>query len=134
MDTSYAFYQTTVDPTPVTEIESLKVEISSLNKILQSKSNLVTQYRSMHDAVKSFMFENWDTSDPQDVITSIADLLEIELTRTVEFSGTINIRGSVDLPIHMDSDDIAEKMIVDIASSSDYDGIIDIESIDVEVE
>lgn len=133
MDTSYAFYHTTVDPAPVTEIESLKAEISKLNTILQYNNNRMNQYKSMHSDVKSFMFENWDTSDPQDVITSIADLLEIELTRTVEFSGTINIRGSVGLPIDMDSDDIAEKMIVDIASSPDYDGIIDIESIDVEV-
>jgi len=76
------------------------------NNILQSKIN----------TAKDIILEAYEMSDDQETLQSIAEALGIELTRDIEFTATVEVRGTVTLNLLEDYDletEITDALYVD---------------------
>ena len=62
-----------------------------------------SMYASKIDAVKDIITESYGDSDDQETLRSIAEALDIELTRDVEWSATIEVSGTITFNL-LDSD------------------------------
>ncbi len=73
------------------------------------------------NTVKDIISEVYADSDDQDTLRSIAEALNIELTRTVEFTATIEVSGTIDLNLLEDYDfetEITDNLYVDSQSGN----------------
>jgi hypothetical protein len=73
------------------------------------------------NTVKDIISEAYADSDDQDTLRSIAEALNIELTRTVEFTATIEVSGTIDLNLLEDYDfetEITDNLYVDSQSGN----------------
>jgi len=93
------------------------------------KRNAVLQDKI--DAVKDIITEAYGDSDDQETLRSIAEALDIALTRTIEWSATIEVSGTMELDLLEDSDTDVEQEIYDNLSVDTNHG--NIEVIDQEV-
>jgi hypothetical protein len=86
----------------------------------QSQKN-VTTLQSKIDTVKDIILEAYADSDDQETLASIAEALDIELTKTVEWTATIEVSGTIDLSLTEDYDletEIMENLYVDSQSGN----------------
>ena len=83
------------------------------------------------DAVKEIIGEAYADSDDQETLRAIAEALDIELTRTVEWSATIEVSGTITLDLLADSDTDVEQEIYDNLYVDSQNGQIEI--VDTEV-
>jgi hypothetical protein len=67
----------------------------------QKQANM---YLSKIDAVKEIICEAYADSGDQDTLREIAEALDIELKRTIEWSATIEVSGTMDIDILEDVD------------------------------
>ena len=93
------------------------------------KRNAVLQDKI--DAVKDIITEAYGDSDDQETLRSIAEALDIALTRTIEWSATIEVSGTMELDLLEDSDTDVESEIYDNLTVDSNHG--NIEVIDQEV-
>ena len=93
------------------------------------KRNAVLQDKI--DAVKDIITEAYGDSDDQETLRSIAEALDIALTRTIEWSATIEVSGTMDLDLLEDSDTDVESEIYENLHVDSQNG--NIEVIDSEV-
>ena len=93
------------------------------------KRNAVLQDKI--DAVKDIITEAYGDSDDQETLRSIAEALDIALTRTIEWSATIEVSGTMELDLLEDSDTDVESEIYDNLHVDSQNG--NIEVIDTEV-
>jgi hypothetical protein len=91
----------------------------------------VTTLLSQIDAVKDIITEAYGDSEDQETLRSIAEALDIALTRTVEWSATIEVSGTMDLDLLADYDTDVESEIYDNLTVDTNNG--NIEVIDQEV-
>ncbi len=73
-------------------------------------------YTSQIDSVKDIIVESYAESEDQETLRSIAEALNIELTRTVEWSATIEVSGTMEVDILEDVDieqEIYDNLYVD---------------------
>jgi len=73
-------------------------------------------YTSQIDSVKDIIVEAYAESEDQETLRSIAEALNIELTRTVEWSATIEVSGTMDVDLLEDVDieqEIYDNLYVD---------------------
>ena len=91
----------------------------------------VTTLLSQIDAVKDIITEAYGNSEDQETLRSIAEALDIALTRTVEWSATIEVSGTMDLDLLADYDTDVESEIYDNLTVDANNG--NIEVIDQEV-
>jgi len=94
----------------------------------QKQANM---YSSKIDTVKDIITEAYADSDDQETLRSIAEALDIELTRTVEWSATIEVSGTLELDLLADYDTDVESEIYDNLNVDSQNG--NIEVIDQEV-
>jgi len=94
----------------------------------QKQANL---YASKIDVAKDIITEAYADSDDQETLRSIAEALDIELTRTVEWSATIEVSGTIELDLLADSDTDIEQEIYDNLYVDSQNGQIEI--VDTEV-
>ena len=81
------------------------------------KSNAVLQDKINN--AKDIIAEAYPDSQDQDTLRSIAEALGIELTRTVEWTATIEVSGSIELDLLEDyelEDEITDNLYVDSQS------------------
>ena len=90
-----------------------------------------SMYASKIDAAKDIITEAYGDSDDQETLRSIAEALDIELTRTVEWSATIEVSGTIELDLLADSDTDVEQEIYDNLYVESQNGNIEI--VDTEV-
>jgi len=83
------------------------------------------------DTVKDIITEAYADSDDQETLRSIAEALDIELTRTVEWSATIEVSGTLELDLLGDYDTDVEQEIYDNLNVDSQNG--NIEVVDQEV-
>jgi len=102
----------------------------SLHNGRQSQKQ-VNMYLSKIDSVKDIITEAYADSDDQDTLRSIAEALDIELTRDVEWSATIEVSGTIQLDLLADSDTDIESEIYDNLYVESQNGNIEI--VDTEV-
>ena len=94
----------------------------------QKQANM---YVSKIDTVKDIITEAYADSDDQETLRSIAEALDIELTRDVEWSATIEVSGTIQLDLLADSDTDVEQEIYDNLYVDSQNGNIEI--VDTEV-
>jgi hypothetical protein len=94
----------------------------------QKQANM---YLSKIDSVKDIITEAYANSDDQDTLRSIAEALDIELTRTVEWSATIEVSGTMELDLLADYDTDVEQEMYDNLYVESQNGNIEI--VDTEV-
>ena len=94
-----------------------------------SKHNAVLH--SKIDTVKDIITEAYGDSDDQETLRAIAEALDIALTRTIEWSATIEVSGTMELDLLEDSDTDVESEIYDNLNVDSNHG--NIEVIDQEV-
>ena len=102
----------------------------SLHNGRQSQKQ-VNMYLSKIDSVKDIITEAYADSDDQETLRSIAEALDIELTRDVEWSATIEVSGTIQLDLLADSDTDVESEIYDNLYVESQNGNIEI--VDTEV-
>jgi len=102
----------------------------SLHNGRQSQKQ-ASMYASKIDAVKDIITEAYADSDDQETLRSIAEALDIELTRTVEWSATIEVSGTIELDLLADYDTDVESEIYENLSVDSQNG--NIEVVDQEV-
>ena len=91
----------------------------------------VNLYLSKIDTVKDIITEAYGDSDDQETLRAIAEALDIALTRTVEWSATIEVSGTMELDLLADYDTDVESEIYDNLTVDSQNG--NIEVIDTEV-
>ena len=91
----------------------------------------VSLYLSKIDTVKDIITEAYGDSEDQETLRSIAEALDIALTRTVEWSATIEVSGTIELDLLADYDTDVESEIYDNLTVDTNNG--NIEVIDQEV-
>lgn len=94
----------------------------------QKQSNL---YLSKINLVKDIITEAYADSDDQDTLRAIAEALDIALTRTVEWSATIEVSGTLELDLLSDYDTDVEQEVYDNLYVDSQSG--NIEVVDQEV-
>jgi hypothetical protein len=94
-----------------------------------SKHNAVLQGKI--DTVKDIITEAYAESEDQETLRAIAEALDIALTRTVEWSATIEVSGTIELDLLEDYETDVEQEIYDNLSVDTNHG--NIEVIDQEV-
>ena len=99
------------------------------NSRQNSKHNAVLQGKI--DSVKDIITEAYGDSDDQETLRSIAEALDIALNRTIEWSATIEVSGTMELDLLADYDTDVESEIYDNLSVDSQNG--NIEVIDTEV-
>ena len=87
-------------------------------------------YESNVNTVKDIILEAFADSDDQDTLRAIAEALNIELTRTVEFSATMYVTGSIEVDLLDDFD--LESELSDQLQVSAWGGHIEVEDYHVE--
>jgi hypothetical protein len=79
----------------------------------QKQANL---YSSQIDSVKDIIVEAYAESEDQETLRTIAETLNIELTRTIEWSATIEVSGTMEVDLLEDVDieqEIYDNLYVD---------------------
>jgi hypothetical protein len=97
----------------------------------RTNSKLVQVLHSKVNLVKDIITEAYADSDDQETLRSIAEALDIELTRTVDWSATIEVSGTIELDLLADSDTDVEQEIYDNLYVDSQNGNIEI--VDTEV-
>jgi hypothetical protein len=97
----------------------------------RQSQKVVNSLQSKIDTVKDIITEAYADSDDQETLRSIAETLDIELTRTVEWSATIEVSGTLELDLLADYDTDVEQEIYDNLTVDSQNG--NIEVIDTEV-
>ena len=82
------------------------------------------------DSVKEIILEAYADSQDQDTLRSIAEALDISLTRTIEWSATMYVSGSMDVDLLEDFD--LESELSDNLQVSAWSGDIEVEEYHVE--
>ena len=88
----------------------------------QKQANM---YLSKIDTVKDIITEAYADSDDQDTLRAIAEALDIELTREVEWSATIEVRGTISVDL-LEGDVDVEQEIYDNLYVESQNGNIEI--------
>ena len=94
----------------------------------QKQANM---YLSKIDTVRDIITEAYADSDDQETLRAIAEALDISLNRTIEWSATIEVSGTMELDLLADYDTDVEQEIYDNLSVDSQNG--NIEVIDQEV-
>jgi hypothetical protein len=97
----------------------------------RTNSKLVQALNSKIDSVRDIITEAYGDSDDQETLRSIAEALDIALTRDVEWSATIEVSGTIQLDLLADSDTDVEQEIYDNLYVDSQNGNIEI--VDTEV-
>ena len=79
----------------------------------RQNSKTVLAIQNKIDSVKSIITDAYADSEDQDTLRSIAEALDIELTRTVEFTATVEVTGTIELDLLSDYDVDVESEVMD---------------------
>ena len=97
----------------------------------RNNSKAVNNIQNRVGVVSDIITEAYADSDDQETLRSIAEALEIPLTRSVEWSATIEVSGTIELDLLADSDTDIESEIYDNLYVDSQNGQIEI--VDTEV-
>jgi hypothetical protein len=97
----------------------------------RNNSKAINNIQNRVGLVSDIITEAYADSDDQETLRSIAEALEIPLTRSVEWSATIEVSGTIELDLLADSDTDIESEIYDNLYVDSQNGNIEI--VDTEV-
>ena len=110
-----------------TKVASIEWDLHNARQT-QKTNNSLTNKISL---VKDIITEAYADSDDQETLRSIAEALDIELTRTVEWSATIEVSGTIELDLLADSDTDIESEIYDNLYVESQHGNIQVDDTEV---
>jgi hypothetical protein len=93
----------------------------------RQNSKVALQYQNKIDSVKSIIINSFPDSEDQDTLTEIAEALDIELTKEIQWSATISVSGVMQVPLGSDDfeTELADNLFVDSQNGdieiNDYD-------------
>lgn len=91
----------------------------------------VNTLNSNINSVRDIILETYANSDDQETLRAIAEVLGIELTRTVEWAATIEVSGTIELDLLADEDTDIESEITDAIYADSNHGNITIDDTEV---
>jgi len=97
----------------------------------RTNSKIASALTNKISLVKDIIVEAYSDSDDQETLRSIAEALDIELTRDVEWSATIEVSGTIQLDLLADSDTDIESEIYDNLYVESQNGNIEITDTEV---
>ena len=102
------FTSTTEIASLTTKVIELQSNLDSMTKKWEYQRNLVFSYRNKIDNVRNHIMDCYSIRGEigQD-LTGVAELLEIELTKHITGTMTIEVEFSADVPLDFDNDDIS---------------------------
>jgi len=83
------------------------------------------------NTVKDIITEAYGDSDDQETLRSIAEALSIPLTRTVEWTASIEVSGTIELDLLSDYDTDLESEITDNLFADSHNGNIEVGDVEV---
>jgi hypothetical protein len=92
----------------------------------RTNSKMIQVLNSKIDTVKDIITEAYADSDDQETLRSIAEALDIPLTRTVEWSASVEVSGTIELDLLSDYDTDIESEITDALYVEAQNGNIEI--------
>ena len=92
----------------------------------RTNSKMIQVLNSKIDTVKDIITEAYADSDDQETLRSIAEALYIPLTRTVEWSASVEVSGTIELDLLSDYDTDIESEITDALYVEAQNGNIEI--------
>ena len=93
----------------------------------RQNSKVALQLQNKIDSVKSIIINSFPDSEDQDTLTEIAEALDIELTKEIQWSATISVSGVMQVPLGSDDfeTELADNLFVDSQNGdieiNDYD-------------
>jgi len=90
----------------------------------------IDRFSSQIQTVKGIIIEAYEDSGDQDSLREIAEALDIQLTKTINWSATMYVSGSIDVDIFEDFD--LESELADNLQVSAWSGDIEVEDYSVE--
>lgn len=94
------------------------------------QKQLLTKSNSAVDTVRDIILEAYTDSEDQDTLRAIAEALDIQLTKTIEWSATMYVSGSMDIDLFEDFD--IESELSDNLQVSAWNGDIEVDEYHVE--
>ena len=110
-----------------TKVASLEWDLHNARQTQKTNGSLTNKI----SLVKDIITEAYADSDDQEILRSIAEALDIELTRTVEWSATIEVSGTIELDLLADSDTDIESEIYDNLYVESQHGNIQVDDTEV---
>jgi hypothetical protein len=110
-----------------TKVASLEWDLHNARQTQKTNGSLTNKI----SLVKDIITEAYADSDDQETLRSIAEALDIELTRTVEWSATIEVSGTIELDLLADSDTDIESEIYDNLYVESQHGNIQVDDTEV---
>jgi hypothetical protein len=110
-----------------TKVASLEWDLHNARQTKKTNGSLTNKI----SLVKDIITEAYADSDDQETLRSIAEALDIELTRTVEWSATIEVSGTIELDLLADSDTDIESEIYDNLYVESQHGNIQVDDTEV---
>jgi hypothetical protein len=109
------------------KVASLEWDLHNARQTQKTNGSLTNKI----SLVKDIITEAYADSDDQETLRSIAEALDIELTRTVEWSATIEVSGTIELDLLADSDTDIESEIYDNLYVESQHGNIQVDDTEV---
>jgi hypothetical protein len=109
------------------KVASLEWDLHNARQTQKTNGSLTNKI----SLVKDIITEAYADSDDQETLRSIAEALDIELTRTVEWSATIEVSGTIELDLLADSDTDVESEIYDNLYVESQHGNIQVDDTEV---
>ena len=105
-----------------TTISSLEWDLHNAKQTQKSNQLL----HSKIDNVKTIIHEAYENSEDQETLRAIAEALDIELTRTVEWTASIEVSGTIELDLLSPYDTDLEDEITDALYAESHNGNIEV--------
>jgi hypothetical protein len=70
----------------------------------RQNARIALQFQNKIDSVRSLIIDNFTDSDDQDTLTSIAEILDIELTKEINWEATLHVSGTMQVSLTDDFD------------------------------
>ena len=99
------------------EAETFRTENVKLTNRVQT---LMLDAKNSENTLATFIRDNY--ANYQGLITELAEIMEIELTKSVSFNVTVNFEGSATVPFYMDEDEAREAIEGNFRFSAEYQG------------
>ena len=115
------------------ELKYTSVSPYDVNCLITDKDYLKKyndKMQSRIESVKEILIEAFADSDDQDTLRAIAEALDIQLTKTIEWTATMYVSGSIDVDLFDEFDLDAE--LSDNLQISAWSGDIEVEEYHVE--
>jgi hypothetical protein len=111
---------------PTTKVNDLEWELEQYRRSTDKINNLQSTINKIIDNMTEHYWYNPNT-DKETVLQDICEILQFNPVKTIEFTGSISISGSIEIPLNEAEDFDIESYITDAITVDSYRGDIEID-------